>query len=95
MANLTSAINVNVPIEVKEEANIIFNNLGINMSTAINMFLKRTIYERGIPFEVKEPKPSKEFLEALRELDYMETHLEEYKTYDNISELKKALLSDD
>lgn len=41
MANLTSAINVNVPTEVKEEANILFNNLGLNMSTAINMFLKK------------------------------------------------------
>ena len=55
MANLTSVINVNVPTEVKEESNNIFNNLGLNMSTAINMFLKRGIYERGIPFEVKEP----------------------------------------
>lgn len=31
------------------------------------MFLKRIIYERGIPFEIKEPKPSKELLEALEE----------------------------
>ena len=94
MANLTSALNVNVPKEVKEEANAIFNNLGLNMSTAINMFLKRAIYERGIPFEVKE-QPSKEFLEALEELDYMEAHPEEYKSYKNIEELKEALLSDD
>ena len=65
------------------------------MSTAINMFLKRAIYERGIPFEVKEPKPSKEFLNALQELEYMESHPEEYKSYSNISELKEALLSDD
>jgi DNA-damage-inducible protein J len=95
MASMTSAINVNVPIEVKEEANLIFNNLGLNMSTAINMFLKKTIYERGIPFDVKEPTPSKEFLEALKELDYMEKHPSEYKAYDNIEDLKKALLSDD
>lgn len=95
MANLTSAINVNVPSDVKDEANKIFNNLGLNMSTAINMFLKRAIYERGIPFEVKEPKPSKEFLNALQELEYMESHPEEYKSYSNISQLKEALLSDD
>lgn len=95
IANLTSAINVNVPTEVKEESNNIFNNLGLNMSTAINMFLKRVIYERGIPFEVKEPTPSKEFLEALQELDYMEKHPEEYKSYSNMKDLKEALLSDD
>ena len=95
MANLTSTINVNVPSDVKEEANAIFSNLGLNMSTAINMFLKRAIYERGIPFDVKEPKPSKEFLEAIQEVEYMESHSEEYKSYDNIEELKKALLSDE
>lgn len=95
MANLTSVINVNVPTEVKEESNNIFNNLGLNMSTAINMFLKRVIYERGIPFEVKEPKPSKELLDALQELDYMEAHPNEYKSYRSVEELKKDLLSDD
>lgn len=95
MSNLTSAINVNVPKEVKDESNNIFNNLGLNMSTAINMFLKRVIYERGIPFDVKEPRPSKELLEALQELDYMEKHPDEYKTYSDIDELKKDLLSDD
>ena len=95
MANLTSAINVNVPSDVKDEANKLFNNLGLNMSTAINIFLKRAIYERGIPFEIKEPKPTKEFLEALQELEYMEAHPQEYKSYSNISELKEALLSDE
>lgn len=94
MANSMSAINVNVPKDVKEKANAIFNNLGLNMSTAINMFLKRTIYESGIPFELKQ-QPSKELLEALRELDYMETHPNEYKSYNNIEELKEALLSDE
>ena len=95
MSNLTSAINVNVPKEVKDESNNIFNNLGLNMSTAINMFLKRVIYERGIPFDVKEPRPSKELLEALQELDYMEKYPDEYKPYSDIDELKKDLLSDD
>lgn len=95
MSNLTSAINVNVPSEVKEEANAIFNSLGLNMSTAINMFLKRAIYERGIPFEVKEPKPSQEFLEALKELKDMEAHPKDYKSYNNVEELKEALLRDD
>ncbi len=67
MANVTSTINVLVPIEVKEEATKIFNNLGLNMSTAMNIFLKKVIQERGIPFELKEPTPSKELLEALQE----------------------------
>ena len=95
MANLTSAINVNVPAEVKKESNDIFNNLGLNMSTAINMFLKRVIYERGIPFDVKEPKPSKELLEALQELDNMESHPEEYKVYHDVDKMFEDILNED
>lgn len=95
MANLTSSINVNVPADVKEEATNLFNNLGLNMSTAINMFLKRAIYERGIPFDVKEPIISKEYLSALQELDYMERHPEEYKTFHSVKELMEDLNSDD
>ena len=41
MSNLTSAINVNVPSDVKKEATSLFNSLGISMSTAINIFLKK------------------------------------------------------
>ncbi len=95
MANYTSAINVNVPTDVKEEATNLFNNLGLNMSTAINMFLKKAIYERGIPFEVKEPTPSKDSLDALQELNYMEKHPEEYKKFTSVKELMKDLNSDD
>lgn len=95
MANSTSAINVNVPADVKEEATILFNNLGINMSTAINMFLKKAIYERGIPFEVKEPTPNEYFSSALQELDYMQKHPEEYKSFNSVKDLMKDLNSDD
>ena len=94
MSNLTSVINVNVPVDVKEEANRLFNSLGLNMSTAINMFLKKAIYERGIPFEVKQ-QPSKEMVEALKELDYMEKHPEEYKVYHDVDKMFEDILDEE
>ncbi len=91
MANLTSAINVNVPTDVKEEATAIFNDLGLNMSTAINMFLKRAIYEHGIPFEVKIPNstPSPELLDAIEEGEKILKDIKnnKRKPYDSPSEL--------
>jgi DNA-damage-inducible protein J len=48
MAN--SVITVNVDKKTKDEANKIFNDLGLNMSTAVNIFLKACIKENGIPF---------------------------------------------
>lgn len=49
----TSTINIKVPTDVKEEANALFNNLGLTMSRAINIFLKKALSEGGIPFEVR------------------------------------------
>ena len=97
MANLTSVINVNVPTDVKEEANELFNNLGLNMSTAINIFLKRAIFERGLPFEVKEvnPKPSKELMEALDEGEDILNGKVKAKGYHNVREMFEDILNED
>ena len=95
MASLTSAINVNVDSKIKEEATVILKGLGLNMSTAINMFLAQVVKRDGIPFEVANPKPSKDMLEALEELEYMKDHLDEYPRFSNWKDLEKSLLSDD
>lgn len=94
MANITTTINVNVPVEVKEEATNLFNSLGLNMSTAINIFLKRAIYERGIPFDIK-LYPSNELSEALKELDYMESHLDKCKVYHDVDKMFEDILNEE
>ena len=92
MSNLTSVIIVNVPTDIKEEATSLFNSLGLNMDTAINMFLKRAVYERGIPFDVKQ-QPTKDFAETLKELDHMEKHPLEYKVYHNVDKMFDDILT--
>ena len=83
----TSAINVNVPTDVKEEANALFNNLGLTMSGAINIFLKKALSEGGIPFEVRERKPSKRLLEALKESEDIINGKIKAKRYNNFDEI--------
>lgn len=95
MASLTSAINVQVDTQTKEEATNILKDLGLNMSTAINMFLRQVIKSDGLPFEVKNRKPSRELLESLKEAEDIINNPEKYKGYKNMDELKEALLSDD
>lgn len=51
--------------------------------------------EKIINTLLKEPIPSKESLEALQELDYMEKHPEEYKSFHSVEELMEDLNSDD
>ena len=53
MSNHTSTIHINVDTKVKVEATTILNDLGMNMSTAVNIFLARVIKQQGIPFEIK------------------------------------------
>lgn len=95
MASLTSAINVNVDTKIKEEATSILKGLGLNMSTAINMFLAQVVKRDGIPFEVRNPKPSKEMLQALKEAEDIMSGKVQVPGYTNREDLKKALLSDD
>ena len=89
----TSAINVQVNAKDKKEATIILKNLGLNMSTAINMFLKQIIKNDGIPFEVKNPKPTKELLEALQEGEDILNGKVKAKGYTNMYDLIKDLNS--
>ena len=95
MASMTSPININVDTKIKEEATTILKGLGLNMSTFINMALTQVVKRNGVPFEVVNPTPSKDMLEALAEVKEMINNPEKYHRYSNREELKKALLSDD
>lgn len=49
----TTNINIRVNAELKKDAELLFADLGLNMSTAITMFLKSAVNHNGIPFEIK------------------------------------------
>jgi len=95
MSNLTTAISVQVDAKDKELASQILQRLGVTMSGLINMTIKQVIMRGGIPFDVREPRLSKDMQEALNELEYIETHLDEYKKNNKWEDLKKELLSDE
>ncbi|MBE6065906.1 MAG: type II toxin-antitoxin system RelB/DinJ family antitoxin [Clostridium cochlearium] len=46
-------INIKIDDELKTKAEILFNELGLNMSTAITIFIRQSIREGRIPFDVK------------------------------------------
>lgn len=64
-----SATNLNIRTdkEIKNQAEEIFNELGLNMTTAINMFLRTVVREYGIPFELKLDVPQETAPEAVLE----------------------------
>ena len=87
MNNLTSTINITIPIDIKDEATELFNSLGLNMNTAINIFLKRSIYERGIPFYVKKPIVNNKVIKAIEKLEKVNNKNISSKKYENVLKL--------
>lgn len=45
-------INIRIDDNLKEQAEILFEELGLNMSTAFNVFIRQSIRQGGIPFEI-------------------------------------------
>ena len=57
--------------EVKKEAQELFSEFGLDMTTAINIFLRQSIRERALPFELRmtAPKPNAATLASMDEGD--------------------------
>ena len=91
MESLTTAISVQVDSRDKEIATGILKNLGLNMSTYINMAIKQLINKDGVPFEVVNPKPSIELLEAIQEGEDILNGKVKAKSYTNMYEMLKDL----
>ena len=90
----TTNINVRVDSELKQDAESLFNDLGLSMSSAITMFLRAAINYDGIPFEVKRPPLNTETKIALAEYDDMKKHPDHYKRYGSFDELLGEVLGD-
>lgn len=93
MESLTTAISVQVDTRDKEIATGILKNLGLNMSTYVNMAIKQLINKDGVPFEVVNPRPSKELLAAIQEGEDILSGKKEAKSYTNMYEMLEDLKS--
>lgn len=84
--------NVNVTLRVdedlKKQADILFSELGLNLTTAFNIFLRQSVREQQIPFRVTRNIPNAVTLEAM---DSSEKGEDLYGPYDSISDLMEAL----
>ena len=91
MNSLTTAISVQVNKQDKEIATGILNKLGLNMSTYVNMAIKQLINRDGVPFDVVNPRPSKELLEAIKEGEDILSGKVKAKSYTDMYEMIEDL----
>ena len=86
--NANGKINVRVDYALKQEAEALFNDLGLDMSSAITMFLRCAIDHDGIPFEIKRPPYNVQTRAALNEYEEMKKNPDKYKRYDSFDEIR-------
>ena len=63
----TTNINIRTDVEVKAAAEQLFDELGLNLPTAVNMFLRQAIRTGGIPFAVRVNTPNEVTAAAIAE----------------------------
>ncbi len=63
----TVQTQIRIEEDVKKQAVELFNQLGIDMSSAVNMFLRQSIMRGGLPFSVEIPRYKPEVMEAMEE----------------------------
>lgn len=85
-----ATITIRVDDKTKQQAEELFNNLGLNLTSAINIYLKKAIAEQGVPFEVKKTNYNQETVQAMLEADKI-AHDNTIKGYSNLNELFKEL----
>ncbi|MBQ6668605.1 MAG: type II toxin-antitoxin system RelB/DinJ family antitoxin [Deltaproteobacteria bacterium] len=89
----TSSINIRLDTDLKREAEDLFSVLGLNMTSAISMFLRQAVRDQAIPFRVcKYPQPNATTLAAMREAERI-AHDPNVKSYTNTEDLLKGLKS--
>ena len=82
-------ITICIDSDLKEQADALFSELGMDLNTAFNLFVRESLRVGGIPFELT---PNKETIEAMEEAKRI-TYDSSTKRYDNLDELFEELKS--
>ena len=85
MAGSTN-ISIRMDSDLKAQADALFAELGMNLTTAFNIFIRQSLREGRIPFEVSLNQPNKETLAALLEAERIAKD-PTVKGYTNMEEL--------
>ncbi len=86
----TAPTQIRIDAEIKKQASELFGNLGLDMSSAVNLFLHQCVLRGGLPFSVEMPKYSPSTLSAMDEAKRISRD-PDIKGYSSMDELKKAL----
>ncbi len=92
MAKISTSISLDS--EVKERAVSMLNDFGLDLSTAVGIFLRQMLRERRFPLEMNLNTPNAITVAAMREAEEMTNHPDAYRHYQSFSELLKEVEAD-
>ena len=87
----TVNMSIRMDTELKKQADAMLSDMGLNMITAMNMFLRQVVRQGRIPFEIATDIPNSETLAAMKEVDDMINGKIPAKKYTSTDELFKDL----
>ena len=85
MAKISTSISVDADIKMKAQE--LFADFGLDLSTAVNIFLCQAVRENAIPFAIRRKVPNEETVAAMMEAEEMVRDPERYKRYASFSRL--------
>ena len=87
----TSSFTHRIDPTLRAQSETLFNELGMPLGTAINVFLKKAVRVGGFPFDVNLDAPNRETIEAMLEAERIakDPAVKAYNVEDALQELKK------
>lgn len=67
MAGSTTNVSIRMDSELKAQAEALFAELGMSLSTAVHIFVRQSLREGGLPFQVRTERPNQETIAAMLE----------------------------
>ena len=84
-----TSMSIRLDSEVKEQAQQVFNSLGMDMTTAINIFLRQAIQYQGLPFDVRLDE-NRKLLQVLTDLDQNRNISQSFESVSDLMEDLRA-----
>ena len=88
-----TSTNISLDPQLKHDSQELFADLGIDLSTAITLFLKQSLRVQGLPFAVTRENPNVETVAAMNEYYEMKAHPEKYKRYSSFKDAMDEVLT--
>ncbi len=86
----TINFSVRMDSDIKKQCESLYNELGMNLTTAINVFLRQSIRAGGFPFDVRLEQPNRETVAAMLEAERI-AHDPNVKRYSDVEEALREL----